>query len=1443
MKDFFISYHRSDRAWADWIAGVLEGAGYTTVSQAGDLRPGGSAVFDWQKALGRAERTLLVLSPAYMDTLYTQPVWTAAFPTAQDGIPPALGVIVGPCRLEGTLEQLHHADLLGLDEEGASRVLRDAVRSGRKPAERAARLKTMKRRPAFPDSVPASWHLPHARSPYLIGSESLLADIAQAFAGGHRVLLSGPAGVGKTQLAVEYAYQHATQYQHVLWGRAAQLAVLSSDFADFARVLFPRRQGGLDEKGAIATVGEWLQEHTNWLLILDDLADAAAVQRYLPLVPRGHVLITSSTLEFVQDTKLVQAKPFSVEEATNFLLRQTRQQDRAAAAAIGTALHGQPLALSLAAAYLEQTDTTLADYLHSLGKQSTFHANKLHPELSSIWQLAFQRIRLASEAGAALLNLLAFVAPDDIPVALLLDTDVPQLPEAVTGIAADKQGLAQTISLLQRFGALSRQGHSVSIHPLLQALIRKQLGAEAKRWAELALQVVAAAFQVDAEESQARRVFTRLLPHALSVAGHAEALTVAPELTAEILSATGWYFYEQGEYAEAQKITQRTLALKEASLDRDHPSVASELTSLGAISHGLGDLQTARHSYERALRIYETALGPEHPALATVVNNLGSLLAEMGTLQEAKTLFQRALELYKRAGGVHQQAMIGPLVNLSIVLRKEGNLSEARRGLEEALEIAEGSLGADNPKIATILDALGTVLLEAGDTAGAENYYKHALAIAERSYGHTNPLLATYLTNLGSVLKSRGHLAAAEGYLQRALFITQSAYSSNHYRAAAVLHQLGIILAEQGKSKAAQTAFAQALEIHEATLGPNHLEVATDLDSLGLILAEQGELEQARKYHERALHIAEATYGPQHPTLAALLSHTGNVLQQLGELPGALQLQERALEIIESTYGSEHPRTGEIAGALGTTLHRLGERDRARSYYEKALKINEAAQGESHFLTIVVLAHLAALLSESGDRIAARAYFQRAAKAVLQAPNLPPKLTYEINKSFAEVLGDAGDLTRALRALGLATKFATRFDAALIDPLHNIQQRILGAAVAVKRIRVKGYRALQDCEVELGPLQSLLGPNGGGKTSFLDLFVLLQDAGKAQLAQGITNRGGLPTILTRGRESALVVEIEVHLLPEGIPTPGRYLYRLELSSPTGIGHVVTVEEIIQLGVESSAELVLLRRSPSMISFYDLGADNLKEYSLLAVPLKGDESILRQQLPAAVNSTWAAHLCHQIGNRLRDIVFFPPLSIDARSPIRLPQTLQPGDLFPDAEGANLVSVLHQMRAEHPDWYEQVLDALRAGFPGFDRLEFESVAAGQVSMAWHERQFSSPFYVNELSAGTLRFLHLVTILLSPNPPSAVLFDEPEDSLHPHLLVILAELLKQAAGRMQIIAATHSASLIRRFEPAQVIVVDREEGRSTLTCGANMSLEAWLKDYTMDQLWEMGELGGRP
>ncbi len=190
MKHFFLSYNRADRPWAEWIAWQLEEAGYTTVLQAWDFRPGSNFVLEMQRAATEAERTIAVLSPSYLEARFTQPEWAAAFardPTGEQGT--LLPVRVRECDLRGLLPQIIYIDLVGLDEAAAREALLAGVRRQRArptapPGFPGAAPRSVPERPRFPGALPPIWNLPHRRNPNFTGREDLLADLHTALTSG-----------------------------------------------------------------------------------------------------------------------------------------------------------------------------------------------------------------------------------------------------------------------------------------------------------------------------------------------------------------------------------------------------------------------------------------------------------------------------------------------------------------------------------------------------------------------------------------------------------------------------------------------------------------------------------------------------------------------------------------------------------------------------------------------------------------------------------------------------------------------------------------------------------------------------------------------------------------------------------------------------------------------------------------------------------------------------------------------------------------------------------------------------------------------------------------------------------------------------------------------------------------------------------------------------------
>lgn len=176
-------------------------------------------------------------------------------------------------------------------------------------------------------------------------------------------------------------------------------------------------------------------------------------------------------------------------------------------------------------------------------------------------------------------------------------------------------------------------------------------------------------------------------------------------------------------------------------------------------------------------------------------------------------------------------------------------------------------------------------------------------------------------------------------------------------------------------------------------------------------------------------------------------------------------------------------------------------------------------------------------------------------------------------------------------------------------------------------------------------------------------------------------------------------------------------------------------------------------------------------------------------------------------------------------------------------ANLAAFLMRMAQSHPAHYSQVEETVRQVAPFFGAFVLKEVSLGQTQLLWKDRYSDLTYYPHQLSDGTLRYICLSTLLLQPNPPATMVIDEPELGLHPYAIKLLASLFHEAGQRGQLIVSTQASLLLDELTPEQVIVVNHHDGESVFERLSSSKLEAWLKEYTLGQLWEKNELGGLP
>ncbi len=539
--------------------------------------------------------------------------------------------------------------------------------------------------------------LPPSPTPQVSNSPCLITQAVQ-----------GMGGIGKTQLAVEFAYRYGGRFEGVHWINAAQPATIGAEIAICGQAMdLPGWPAELPAQ-ITRTLDEW-QGGGPRLVILDNLENVAAAREWLGRLDGGpvRVLLTARRTDWPHDMglDLLRLEFFSPAESHAFL-RQYLPAGRAPDAdlhALAERLYHLPLALELAGRYLQRLPRlTIPAYLDKLATVWTHPSmagwradlgNPTNHDLGLAATFAASWAEVDTAAARRLFLLAGYCAPNQpIPYPLL-----EQAAELDTETCDD--GLAVLIGL-----GLLKTGDSENgpaIHPLLAEYARNIVGDEGDVTPVPALVNTLATLGTQANQTGLPANFVPLHPHVETVLFRAE--TSESEQIGTLWNELGYYLHHMvADYSGARQAFERALEMDEAAHDPDHPNVAIRVNNLGMVMKDLGDLEGARKACEWALEIGEAAHGPNHPNVATAVNNLGSVLQDQGDLEGARKAYERALEIDEAFYGPDHPQVAIRVNNLGLMLQAQSDLEGARKAFERALEIFAKFLPPDHPNIATV---------------------------------------------------------------------------------------------------------------------------------------------------------------------------------------------------------------------------------------------------------------------------------------------------------------------------------------------------------------------------------------------------------------------------------------------------------------------------------------------------------------------------------------------------------------------------------------------------------------------------------------------------------------------------------------------------------------------------------------------------------------------
>lgn len=380
----------------------------------------------------------------------------------------------------------------------------------------------------------------------------------------------------------------------------------------------------------------------------------------------------------------------------------------------------------------------------------------------------------------------------------------------------------------------------------------------------------------------------------------------------------------------------------------------------------------------------------------------------------------------------------------------------------------------------------------------------------------------------------------------------------------------------------------------------------------------------------------------------------------------------------------------------------------------------------------------------------------------------------------------------------------------------------------IKHITLENYKSIRKLDLELKPLNVLIGSNGAGKSNFISFFNLLQNIIKENLRGCVLDKGGQESFLYYGNKGSKFIRMKIDF---------QMIYK-EYHIDDWINYSITLmptnENIFRFDSETINSSLL--------------PDDVKQLNL---DNKGYETELPNSNISTFNEIENGDP-HEFDILLND-VFYPDAPNaqifhfnDTSDTSPLKSTVANNDnLFLRADGQNLSCMIKLIYDKYPDYYRMIVDTIRNVVPDFHEFVIRQ-NSDFLTLEWfNKNNVDIPWKAHYLSDGSLRFIALAVLLLMPSElqPQVIIIDEPEIGLHPTAINVLSGLIKRASLERQVIISTQSAELLSQFEPNDVIVVDKKGKSSEFKRLNNADLAKWLEDYTLGELWETNIIGGRP
>jgi tetratricopeptide (TPR) repeat protein len=759
---------------------------------------------------------------------------------------------------------------------------------------------------AKPTDAPPPWNVPSPNAQFS-GRAEELARLRELFATSAVVALYGIGGVGKSQLATEYAQKHshgaADDYELVWWMAADQPDLIELRIAELAVGLGLAAHGDDASIAAHRALG-YLRRRSRWLLVYDNAKDAAALRPWLP-GGGGHVLITSKNASWYELATPFELHVLRRAGSAELLRRGRGDLSDDEVDLLGDRLGDLPLAIAQATGTLAETGMPASEYLEQLEAKTAQILDEGVPSsyprsLTATTRLSLGHLAEANPAAAHLLRVCAFLAPEPIPVRMLTEAARIIGPPALRpdGDSAVRDMVRQIV----RYGLARSDRSGLQVHQLTQLIIRDQSIEQAE-----AISLLVRACPGDPRDPACWAHWGEYLPHLRA----ADLVTTSDEGLRQVVCAALWYLLCSGA--------------SEAAL-----SLAQKVHEGWGLRYGSDDALTL-HAADAAAQAYR----------------------DLGQATKACEVDENTLERRRRVLGDDHADTLAAAHNLAIDHHALGRFASARRLNEETYAARHRILGAEHPDTLASANNLAIDLYADGDPSAAIKLDETTLQLRRRILGPNHPCTFTSENNLAVALRAVGDEKRARRLHEDLVDRRRAILGNDHPHTLTSVNNLGVSLRATGDAAGARLTHERALEQRRALYGDDHHDTLTSASNLAVALYFLGEYKAARVLNEDTLKRRRRVLGEDHPDTLICAGNLAACLRATGDPDMARSLNEDTWARRRRVLGENHPLTLLAASNLAVSMHATGAHDAAQALDRETLARRRRILGDGHRDTIV----------------------------------------------------------------------------------------------------------------------------------------------------------------------------------------------------------------------------------------------------------------------------------------------------------------------------------------------------------------------------------------------------------------------------------------------------------------------------------------------------------